>query len=199
MSDSTLLQSPLIELEKSGRFQWVGDTIELHQSPFMGHIRIRGDLSNPLFVEKIEQATALPLPASCGGVSFGEDRKIIWISPEEWLLVLSSESRVGSMIDRLKTRLEGEHIAFADTSGGQTVIRVSGENAISLLSRGTSLDLHESQFLVGSSAQSILFGATVLIVRVNSNHSTPLFELYCRRSFADDLARRLIDSAQLIK
>lgn len=199
MSDLTLRQSPLVALSEKGLFHWAGKTVSLQESPFMGHIRIRGDRDNPLFTERVEQVTSLRLPSKCGETSQGKDMKLIWLSPDEWLLALPDECEVGALIDRLKVSIGSEHVALIDISGGQTVIRVSGVGAVSLLSSGTTLDLHQGHFLGDDSAQTLLFGATVLIVRVNHEGAVPQFEIYCRRSFADDLAKRLIDAARLIK
>ncbi len=64
-------------------------------------------------------------------------------------------------------------------------MRISGENAVAVLAKGCTLDLHPKVFHAGRCAQTGLAKASILIAKVDD---VPTFDIFVRRSYAEYLA-----------
>ena len=152
----------------------------------IAYINLRGDPADAAFLDPIKLATGTSLPLTPNTIAIG-DNSIYWLGPDEWLLVVPVEQSDATK-SALGEALQGQHTAVNDLSGGQITLRISGEKAAELLSKGCSLDLHPSVFSPGTCAQSGLAKAAVII----SRHPTePSFDLVVRRSFSDYLLQWL--------
>jgi sarcosine oxidase subunit gamma len=80
------------------------------------------------------------------------------------------------------------HASMNVVTGGQVAMRIGGDNAVALLAKGCTLDLHPKTFLAGQCAQTGLAKAGILLSKVDY---TPTFDVIVRRSFAEYLAKWL--------
>ena len=79
------------------------------------------------------------------------------------------------------------------------MLNLSGSRVRDLLAKGCTLDLHPRAFAPGQCAQTNLAKTSVLSARVlprTNNSDLQSFDVVVRRSFADYLARWLVDSAR---
>lgn len=152
----------------------------------LGHINLRGDPLNPVFVNNSQVALGQPLPIEANTSSAAKHR-IYWLGPDEWLIVTAADD-VAGVIATLNESLVDTHAAVNDLSGGQIIMQLTGSNACKILSKGCTLDFHPDVFRVGACAQSGLGKANVLIGLVDA---VPTFDIVVRRSFSDYLARWL--------
>jgi len=163
----------------------------LQELAFRVHLNLRGDPDNSRFVSIFEESIGVALPVQPNSVSRKQGLIVAWLGPDEWLLIAENDSD-NVLQARLKTTLSDVHFALTDLSGGQTVISVSGERSLELLSKGCTLDLHPRVFGPSQCAQSQLAKANVLILPRASNLCA--FDVIVRRSFADYLWRWLVKS-----
>lgn len=152
---------------------------------------LRGDPAAAGFAEAVEAALGLALPPQPNRTAATDGRKLLWLGPTEWLLVLTDGGTDAAAALRA---------AFADGSGAlvevtaaREVLSVAGPQAREVLARGCGLDLHPRVFALGDCAQTLLGQLDVLLHLVDD---TPTFELYVGRSFADHLWRWLEQAAQ---
>ena len=132
----------------------------------------RGRISNP---SPAESPAATP---SCA---------IYWLGPDEWLLA-TELGREKDLAAQLGKNLAGQPHSLVDVTGGQLLMRLTGQRAREVLAKGCTLDLHPRAFKVGQCAQTTLAKASMLIALADD---TPAFDIIVRRSFAEYAARWL--------
>jgi sarcosine oxidase subunit gamma len=77
--------------------------------------------------------------------------------------------------------LQGLDTAVVDLSHARAVIRLSGEAARQVLSKGSGVDFHRNSFRSGDVAQTALFHVSALIDCVDN---VPTCDLFVPRGFA---------------
>ena len=112
---------------------------------------------------------------------------IYWLGPDEWLLA-TELGREKDLAAQLGKNLAGQPHSLVDVTGGQLLMRLTGQRAREVLAKGCTLDLHPRAFKVGQCAQTTLAKASMLIALADD---TPAFDLIVRRSFAEYAARWL--------
>ena len=105
------------------------------------------------------------------------ERRVLWLGPDEWLVLHPCGAEPGSTVDVSDTRV---------------VLAVTGPHARSVLAHGCALDLHPAAFPVGSCAQTMLAKAAVVVMMVADD---PVFWLLVRSSFARYVLEWLDDAA----
>ena len=187
-------QSPLIEIETPvSRPGPDGQTpLWMQERPFCTHLNLRGDPSNPGFSQAITAVTGIALPEHPNTCVSSEHCRAAWLGPDEWLLIGSSD--VCSAVP-LVDRLEPMHYALTDLSGGQTILRVGGENWRDVLSSACPFDLHPRVFGEGACTQTMIAHTNVLLIPVRDPGRDEALDIVVRRSFADHLTRWLMDAA----
>ena len=165
--------------------------VYLSQRFLFGQLVLRGETTNPQFLKAIEQSLKLPVPLQPNTFTENDQHSILWLGPDEWLIITppGAESHI---LRGLAAALHGIVAAVTDVTHGQIIIRISGDRALDVLSKGCSLDLHPAVFGPGSCAQTLIAKTGVIIRWVE--HSC--FDLIVRRSFAEYLALWLEDAAQ---
>ena len=79
---------------------------------------------------------------------------------------------------------------MVDVSAGQTLLKLSGEGVETVLKKSSVYDFHARHFSVGHCVQTTFAKATALV----SRSADDSFDLVIRRSFADYVARWLLDA-----
>ncbi len=167
-------------------------TVQLTELELLGHIVLRGKLSNPGFTQGVERALGLALPDTLKMVE-KEQVSIRWISPDEWLVVVPGE-RSYEIEQALVNEVQG-HCAVVNVSGGQTILRLSGSDVQKLLQKSVPLDVHPRSFPIGKVVTTV-FAKTQAVL---SRSSEQQWELVIRRSFADYVWLWLQDSCAEFK
>ena len=161
--------------------------------PGCSHFNLRGSEFDSAFSSSIEDVLQQTL-ATTNTVDSNGPHRVYWLGPDEWLIV-TLEGMPVPQSAHLDTVSRNHGGALTDLSGGQVLLRLTGNQVERLLARGCPLDLHESVFPVGACAQSGLAKANVLIARVNTSGS---FEIIVRRSFSDYVLNWLAHSGRTL-
>lgn len=197
MPDSYLRQSALAHLALGSRaVAERGDAgIALCEVPFKGLVNLRGKPGDEAFLDAAAKALGLPVPLEPNTTASKDGVTLIWLSPEEWLVVTPDEGP--AMANRLAGALSGLHVSVVDVSESRTCIHLSGPQARKLLSKAGPLDNHPRNFPVGACAQTHLAKALTLIHHTGeSDEGGPAYDIYVLRSFSDYLWRWLEDAGQ---
>jgi sarcosine oxidase subunit gamma len=134
------------------------------------------------------------LPTRCGGVEAvtgavtGAGTTVLWLAPEEFLLVSGEPG--ADLTARLVTALRGEPGSAVDLSANRTTFELTGPSALDVLQKGCPLDLHPRSFAVGSAYLTTVGPVAVVLWKAGEQ----TYRLLPRSSFADFLGRWLVDA-----
>ncbi len=191
MSNQAVQHSPLVEVAVDEPIVDLA-TIKITEKPFWSHFILRGLLSDSAFTEAVKTILNVELPATANTVIEKDGLSVLWMSPDQWLLLTDSED-MHAKVAMLSGALEDVFASINDVSGGQTIINIQGDKVLEVMNKGTTFDVHPSVFGSGQCAQTVFAKMNVLIYpKQEDNHAE--FDLIVRRSFADFLGRWLINA-----
>ena len=156
----------------------------------LGKINLRGDPEPGEFRTAVEGVLGFGLPVEPNTVSAGGGLHLLWLGPDEWLLV-APPGEEAKLLQSLSAVIGEVHAAITDVTDSRAVIGLSGPNVRDVLAKGCSLDLHPRVFGPGRCAQSLLAKASILL---HQTDEAPRFDIYVARSYADYLWRWLEDA-----
>ena len=120
-------------------------------------------------------------------------RDVLWLGPDEWLLLDGSEAAgPGGLAAELTTLLSGTHHSVVDVSANRTVLELTGDDRHELLSTGCGLDLHPRSWSDGMCAQTLLARVPVIL-----QERTGATRAFVRPSYAEWLLDWMLDAAGL--
>ena len=169
-------------------FERLPDTVRIAVEPFVAMVDVRlGDVSpdagSRLGVD-LPKAPNTWVPAGTG--------RAVWLGPDEWLLSSTTETP-----EELEGRVRAAVLPLggtaADVSAQRIGLRLTGSRVRDVLAKGCSIDLHPRVFGRGSSAQTTLGQAGVVLLALSDAGDDHL--LLVRSSFAGYLADWLLDAA----
>ena len=118
--------------------------------------------------------------------------RAVWLGPDEWLLTSTTEAA-----EELEARVRSAVLPLSgsatDVSAQRICLRLTGARVRDVLSNGCSIDLHPRVFVRGSSAQTSLGQAGVVLLALSDAGDDHL--VLVRSSFAGYLADWLLDAA----
>ena len=168
----------------------VPGVVALRDSGFFGQIDLRGDAADSSFVAETRQVLGLDLPTAANTASTNGDRAALWLSPDQWLILVPFATRAQT-IDELKRALAGRHVSITDVSANRTILELSGSKAREVLAKGCGLDLHPRAFKAGQCAQTVVARSQAVIWQTDE---TPTYRVLVRPSFAAYLTDFFIDA-----
>jgi sarcosine oxidase subunit gamma len=118
--------------------------------------------------------------------------RAVWLGPDEWLLSSTTETP-----EELEARVRAAVVPLggcaADVSAQRIGLRLTGDRVRDVLAKGCSVDLHPRVFGRGSSAQTTLGQAGVVLLALSAAGDD--YAVLVRSSFAGYLADWLLDAA----
>ena len=187
--------SPLAEWTDA--FAALPRIVRLAEVPFCVQLNLRLAAGGPA-AQRVGQVLGGPLPTEPSTAKRYDTRDVLWLGPNEWLVL--AEADPGAAAERAQTSIEAalrtaigaDDGAITDVSGQRTVLSLSGPAAAEVLAHGCAIDLHPQVAPAGTCVQTLLARTGVTIV-VRDDSATR-FVLLVRASFADYLARWLVDA-----
>ena len=180
MSNLIQVESPLHHAQLD---QLIGQSqsggIIFHEAALFGHLNLRGNADDDAFLTGVQEVLGVALPTTACSSAKSESAQIMWLAPDEWLIVVASGSEY-DVEEKLRATLKG-HFAVSDISGAQTLIELSGMNVIDLMKKSTGYDLHLDSFPIGKVVGTTFAKAGAHILRLSEDK----FQLVIRRSFSD--------------
>jgi len=180
MSKLIHLESPLHHVQLEQLINQPSDGgIVFHEAAFSGHLNLRGNAQDAEFLSGVEQVLGVALPVSPCSSAKSETAQIMWLAPDEWLIVVDSGNEY-DIEQKLRANLTG-HFAISDISGAQTIVELSGSNIHDLMKKSTGYDFYLEHFPIGKVVGTTFAKAGAHILRVSEDK----FQLIIRRSFSD--------------
>ena len=167
----------------------------VRELPFLAQLDLRADPSDAGLMARLTTAIGArpPTEPNTAVVSDDGSRHVLWLGPDEWLIV--AEPDTGPALEAAVRDAIGDgRGAVVDVSANRTTLSISGPRARELLAFGCSIDLDERRFKPGMCVQTLLARANVIIVPVGPAVE-PAFRVFVRPSFAAYLAAWLTDAA----
>lgn len=132
----------------------------------------------------------LPLP-DVSSAHVASDATLLWLNPRQWLLLAHVESASQIQHAMASCGQRGD-CSLHDVGARFVGLRVQGAHAAEFLAAGCSLDLRDRKFGVGSSAQTRIEDAPVIVFR----RATLEYEVLVERPLAHYLWQWARDAAQ---
>ncbi|WP_333738365.1 sarcosine oxidase subunit gamma [Streptomyces sp. IBSBF 2806] len=190
---STPLRSPLAR--SAGRLAAATrasrGAVRLAELPFLAQIDVRLDAKGAA-ADGVGLALGVQLPLEPNTVVRAGELYVLWLGPDEWLVVGPAGSR-RDLERRIRAGSGDEPVSVTDVSAQRTTLLVSGPRARDLLAHGCALDLHPYAFGAGRCAQTTL--ARTQVVLVARDDPGAGFWVLVRSSFAGYLTDWLLDAA----
>jgi sarcosine oxidase, subunit gamma len=164
--------------------------VRLSEVPFLTQLTLRVAPSTAA-ATAAGYALGAPLPMAPNTTSAAGEVQILWMGPDEWLVIGPTEVRT-RLRDRLEAAIAGEHVTVVDVAAHRTVIELAGSNARELLMKGCAVDLHPRTFGPGRCAQTTLARAQVVLL---ARTPEPAYWVFVRASFAKYVAEWLLDAS----
>jgi sarcosine oxidase subunit gamma len=189
--DLSLRVSPAAPLRAAFESGSVQGTVELREVPFLSMVGLRVN-RNSEAGQRIASVTG-GLPAGCGSVSGAGDTSVLWLGPEEFLVVAPAEAHEslgGDLIQALREALGGDAGQVVDLSANRTTFELTGPRSRAVLEKGCSLDLHPRVLAAGTALSTEIGNIPVVLWKTGEDS----FRIFPRASFADFLGRWLLDA-----
>jgi sarcosine oxidase subunit gamma len=170
-------------------FERLPDTVSITVEPYVAMVDVR------LGAVGAEASAALgvDLPTAPNTwVPVGSAGRAVWLGPDEWLLTSTTEAP-----EELEARVRAAVLPLGgsatDVSAQRIGLRLTGARVRDVLAKGCSIDLHPRAFGRGSSAQTPLGQAGVVLLGLSDAGDDVV--VLVRSSFAGYLADWLLDAA----
>lgn len=171
-------------------FEALPAAVRLEEVAFLTQLSLRAEPGSSA-AEAAGEVVGVPLPTRACTVAAGGEVEVLWLGPDEWLVV-APEGRHD--LEHQLREAVGEHGTVVDVSAQRTTLRLTGPRARTLLAHGCSLDLHPRVNLAGTCVQTHLARAGVILVTRDETGTD--YWLIVRSSFASYLAEWLVDACR---
>jgi sarcosine oxidase subunit gamma len=161
--------------------------VRIREVPFQTMVGVRS-VPGSAAAERIEARLGGPLPSACGCVTTGDGVSVLWLSPDEFLVV--SDEHPAQLTSRLVEALDGDSGSATDLSANRTTFELVGPSARAVLEKGCPLDLHPRTFEVGTAYLTLIGSVPVVLWKLADER----YRILPRSSFADFLGRWLLDA-----
>jgi sarcosine oxidase subunit gamma len=182
VSPAAHLSGPFAAAEVSG-----ARGVRIRELPFLTMVGLRA-VPGTAAAERIQARLGAALPARCGTVATAEGCSVLWLSPDEFLVV--SDGQPASATSALVEALEGDPGSAVDLSANRTTFELAGPMAREVLEKGCPLDLHPRAFEAGTAYVTLIGSVPVILWKV----ADEVYRILPRSSFADFLGRWLLDA-----
>ena len=187
----SLRVSPAAQLRTDFETGSVRGVVEISEVAFLTMVGLRVNRDSDAG-QRIASVTG-GLPATCGGVTGTGEMSVLWLGPEEFLVVAprdDHESLGGGLIQAIREALGDGAGQVVDLSANRTTFELTGPRARAVLEKGCSLDLHPRVLKAGTALSTEVGNIPVVLWKTGEE----TFRLFPRASFADFLGRWLLDA-----
>ena len=169
-------------------FERLPDTVGITVEPFVAMVDVRLGTVSP----EARTRLGVDLPTIANTWVPADGGRAAWLGPDEWLL-----SSIMETPEELEARVRAAVLPLGgsatDVSAQRIGLWLTGARVRDVLARGCSIDLHPRVFGRGSSAQTTLGQAGVVLLALSDSGDD--YAVLIRSSFAGYLADWLLDAA----
>jgi sarcosine oxidase subunit gamma len=167
------------------------DGFQVAVDPFLTMTDLRFEPGGPA-TDAVTAVLGVTPPTQSNTWIRGGTGAVIWLGPDEWL-VISELAALETQEADLRVAVTPSGGAAVDVSGQRISLTLRGRHVRDVLAKGCALDLHRTVFRPGSSAQTTVGLAGVVLLACDDPGE---FTVLVRQSFASYLTDWLIDAAE---
>ena len=171
---------------------------DFQELPNIHKINLRGSSDNKDFIDNLEKILDILLPIKPNTFNSNNKLKIIWLSPNEWLIEIYEIKDFEKIILDLKNSLNPHNTAVTDVTENRTILKLNGIHLYRLLSKFMVIDLDKEFNKELSVAQTIFIKVPVLIIKNHKKNEEQSICLHANRSHAQYIIELLIDGSKNI-
>jgi sarcosine oxidase subunit gamma len=172
----------------SAAFDGLPDTVGIAVEPFVAMVDVRLGSVGP----ETRTRLGVDLPTIANTWVPADAGRAVWLGPDEWLLSSTTETPE-EFEGRVRAAVLPLGGSATDVSAQRIGLRLTGARVRDVLAKGCSIDLHPRSFGRGSSAQTALGQAGVVLLALSDAGDD--YAVLVRSSFAGYLADWLLDAA----
>ena len=170
--------------------------IKFQELSFMTKINLRGNSNDKNFMSSVNEVLNTILPIRPNTYITIDSLKIIWLGPDEWLIIDENGDDKQDLISKLENAIGSQDASVTDVSENRTVIRIMGTKLFILLAKFLTLDLDNSLADSSSVAQTLFIKVPVLLMRHHKHNKEPKIDIYTNRSHTNYVYKILVDGAK---
>ena len=170
--------------------------IKFQELPFMTKINLRGNPNDKKFLSSANEVLNTILPTRTNIYIKIDSLKIIWLGPDEWLIVDEKGSDKQDLFSKLENSIGSQDASVTDVSENRTVIRIMGKKLFMLLAKFLTLNLDNSLNSSSSVAQTLFIRVPVLLMRHHEHNREPKIDIFTNRSHENYVYKILVDGTQ---
>jgi len=136
-------------------------------------------------VETVGGIVGIVLPTLPKTSTSNGPRTVLWLGPDEWLVLEKSKSN----LHKLPKKLADTQCSVVDVSHRNTAILLSGKSVEQVLATGCPQNLSLDIFPVGACTRTVLGKSEIILLRTSIN----TFHIECWRSFSEYVWKYLVD------
>ena len=167
--------------------------IKIQELPYVDKINLRLDPNNNDYMSICSKILGAVLPIKPNTYVQNEKVKIIWLGPDEWMVISDQENE---LFIKLNNELGDLEASVTDVSENRTIIRLSGKKIITLLPKFLVLDLEKNLGTKSSCAQTLFVKVPILLLRNNDNNQIPEIDIFTNRSHANYIYNLIVDGTK---
>ena len=165
--------------------------INVQELPFINKINIRINPNDNESIIKCGKIINTILPIKPNTYAKNENIKVIWLGPNEWLII-----NINNSFKNLRNEIGDIDASVTDVSENRTIIRISGKQINKLLSKFLVLDLDNNLPNESACAQTLFVKVPVLLLRNYNAKQVPEIDIYVNRSHANYIYNLIVDGAK---
>ena len=189
LARENIIKENFISYDNNFKFQ------ELSNIP---KINLRGESAEKDFINNVVKVLDITLPIIPNTSESNDKLKIIWLSPNEWLIEIYEIEDFEKILSDLKNSLNSQNTAITNVTENRTILKLSGVHLYKLLSKFMIIDLDKVLNKETSVAQTIFIKVPVLIIRNHQKDEEQSIYLHANRSHSQYIIDLLIEGTKNI-
>ena len=170
--------------------------IKFQELPFMTKINLRGNPNDKKFLSSTSKVLNTTLPIRTNTYIKINSLKIIWLGPDEWLIIDEKGDDKKDLFSKLENSIGSQDASVTDVSENRTVIRIMGTKLFTLLAKFLTLNLDNSLNSSSYVAQTLFIKVPVLLMRLHEHNSEPKIDIFTNRSHTNYVYKILVDGTK---
>jgi len=164
----------------------------IQELAFINKINLRINTKNTNYMKVCGKILNAILPTKPNIFTKNGNLKIIWLSPDEWLITNEDDN----LFLKLKNEIGDLEASVTDVSENRTIVRLSGEKIYKLLSKFLVLDLEKSLPSESTCAQTLFAKVPILLLRNHNENQVPEIDIFLNNSHANYVYSLIIDGSE---
>jgi sarcosine oxidase subunit gamma len=153
--------------------------IDMREISERGIIDLRGHTSDRKFMTAAKAVLGTDLPKEPRTSASWGDTKILWLSPDQWLITCP-RGKAQDLTDALVKELGDAHSLVVNVSDMRAIIRLEGDLVREVVMKGSTLDLTDGNYTPGTVRRMRFAEIAALLQIVEDN----VIDIYVFRSYA---------------